>query len=289
MLAPMAGVTNAPFRALCRRFAPGLVYVNEMVLATALVHGNAKTDRMVTFGPDEHPRSLQLYGSDPVMMGRAVSSVCDTGTVDHLDLNFGCPAAKVTRKGGGGAVPARPALLRAIVRAAVRAAAPYSVPVTAKFRLGLHDGLLTHLRAGEVCEDEGVAAIALHARTVQQHYAGEGAVGSDRRAQGARHLDPGARQRRHLGGDRCRGDDADHRLRRRGRRPWLPRPAVALRRSRRRAGGPTGRRPAGTRPRRRRDDRSRSGVGRPPRRRARRAAGVSQAHVVVPDGIPRGR
>ena len=119
VLAPMAGVTNAPFRALCRRFGPGLVYVNEMVMATALVHGNAKTERMMTFDPDEHPRSLQVYGSDPVMMGRAVDRVCDRGLVDHIDLNFGCPAAKVTRKGGGAAVPAKPSLLRAIVRAAV--------------------------------------------------------------------------------------------------------------------------------------------------------------------------
>ena len=173
VLAPMAGVTNAPFRALCRRFGPGLVYVNEMVMATALVHGSAKTDRMVTFGPDEHPRSLQLYGSDPVMMGRAVDRVCAAGLVDHLDLNFGCPAAKVTRKGGGAAVPAKPRLLAAIVRAAVAAAAPHGVPVTAKFRVGLHPGLRTHLRAGEICRDEGIVAIALHARTVQQHYAGE--------------------------------------------------------------------------------------------------------------------
>lgn len=173
VLAPMAGVTNAPFRALCRRFAPGLVYVNEMVMATALVHGNAKTQRMITFGPDEQPRSLQLYGSDPEMMGRAVARVVDDGLVDHIDLNFGCPAAKVTRKGGGAAVPARPQLLAAIVRAAVRAAAPAGVPVTAKFRMGLTDDLLTHLRAGEICADEGVAWIALHARTAEQHYAGE--------------------------------------------------------------------------------------------------------------------
>ena len=173
VLAPMAGVTNAPFRALCRRFGPGLVYVNEMVMATALVHGNAKTERMVTFDPDEHPRSLQIYGSDPEMMGRAVHTVCDRGLVDHLDLNFGCPAAKVTRKGGGAAVPAKPSLLRAIVRAAVTAAAPYGVPVTAKFRIGLHDGMITHLRAGQICADEGVVAIAVHARTVQQHYAGD--------------------------------------------------------------------------------------------------------------------
>ncbi len=173
VLAPMAGVTNAPFRALCRRFGPGLVYVNEMVMATALVHGNAKTERMITFDPDERPRSLQVYGSDPEMMGRAVARVCDAGLVDHIDLNFGCPAAKVTRKGGGAAVPARPALLRAVVRAAVSAAAPYGVPVSAKFRIGLHDGLITHLRAGEICADEGVVAIAVHARTVEQHYAGD--------------------------------------------------------------------------------------------------------------------
>src|SRR5918996_2042501 len=140
VLAPMAGVTNAPFRALCRRFGPGLVYVNEMVMAAALVHRNPKTERMVTFGPAEQPRSLQLYGSDPDTMRRAVERLCGDGLVDHLDLNFGCPAAKVTRKGGGAAVPARPALLESIVRAAVVAAAPYGVPGTAKFRIGLHDG-----------------------------------------------------------------------------------------------------------------------------------------------------
>ena len=172
VLAPMAGVTNAPFRAMCRRFGPDLVYVNEMVMATALVHGNAKTQRMITFAADERPRSLQLYGSDPEMMGRAVARMCDDGLVDHIDLNFGCPAAKVMRKGGGAAVPARPRLLAAVVRAAVGAATPAGVPVTAKFRMGLRDDLLTYLTAGAVCADEGVAAIALHARTVEQHYAG---------------------------------------------------------------------------------------------------------------------
>jgi nifR3 family TIM-barrel protein len=173
VLAPMAGVTNAPFRTLCRGFGPGLVYVNEMVMATAVVHGNAKTARMMSFGPDEHPRSLQVYGSDPEMMGTAVDRLGALGLADHVDLNFGCPAAKVTRRGGGAAVPARPALLRAVVRAAVQAAAPYGIPVTAKFRIGLHDRFETHLRTGEVCADEGVVAIALHARTVEQHYAGD--------------------------------------------------------------------------------------------------------------------
>ena len=108
VLAPMAGVTNAPFRTMCRRFAPGLVYVNEMVMATPVVHANAKTDRMISFAEDEHPRSLQLYGSDPEIMGKAVAKLCDAGRVDHIDINFGCPAAKVTRRGGGAAVPARP-------------------------------------------------------------------------------------------------------------------------------------------------------------------------------------
>ena len=172
VLAPMAGVTNAPFRTMCRRFAPGLVYVNEMVMATPVVHANAKTDRMISFAPDEHPRSLQLYGSDPEIMGRAVARLCDAGRVDHIDINFGCPAAKVTRRGGGAAVPARPELLRAILRAAVSNASPYGIPVTAKFRMGLFDDWLTHIRTGEVCAEEGVAAIALHARTVQQHYSG---------------------------------------------------------------------------------------------------------------------
>lgn len=172
VLAPMAGVTNAPFRSMCREFAPGLVYVNEMVMATAVVHGNAKTERMMTFAPDEQPRSLQLYGSDPVMVGAAVRKLCDEGRIDHLDMNFGCPAAKVTRRGGGAAVPAKPNLLRAIVREAVRAAAPYGVPVTIKFRKGLFDSLLTHVQTGRIAAEEGVAAIALHARTAEQHYAG---------------------------------------------------------------------------------------------------------------------
>jgi nifR3 family TIM-barrel protein len=172
VLAPMAGVTNAPFRTMCRQFAPGLIYVNEMVMATAVVHGNAKTERMMTFGADEQPRSLQIYGSDPVMLGEAIRTLCDAGRVDHIDINFGCPAAKVTRKGGGAAVPAKPNLLRAILRSAVAAASPHDVPVTIKFRKGLFDSLLTYVQTGRIAVDEGIAAIALHARTAEQHYAG---------------------------------------------------------------------------------------------------------------------
>jgi nifR3 family TIM-barrel protein len=172
VLAPMAGVTNAPFRTLCREFAPGLVYVNEMVMATAVVHGNSKTERMMTFTPEERPRSLQIYGSDPATLGDAIRKLCDEDRVDHIDINFGCPAAKVTRKGGGAAVPAKPNLLRAILREAVGAASPHGVPVTIKFRKGLFDSLLTYIETGRIAVDEGVVAIALHARTAEQHYAG---------------------------------------------------------------------------------------------------------------------
>ncbi len=173
VLAPMAGVTNAPFRALCRRFGPGLVYVNEMVMATAVVHGTRKTDAMIRFDQDEGVRSLQLYGSDPKMLGRAVHKLADAGRVDHIDLNFGCPAQKVTRRGGGAAVPLKKNLLRAILKSAVAAAAPYGVPVTCKFRMGISPQLLTFIDTGLIAAEEGVAAIALHARTAQQHYAGD--------------------------------------------------------------------------------------------------------------------
>jgi nifR3 family TIM-barrel protein len=169
VLAPMAGVTNAPFRTLCRRAGAGL-YVSEMVLAKAVVHGNTKTARMCGFADDEHPRSIQLYGTDPAFVAEAVRRLVGEGEVDHLDLNFGCPIPKVTRNGGGSAVPLKPKLLAAIVRAAVQAAGP--VPVTMKFRIGVSDDLVTFRTAGRVGADEGCAWVALHARTAEQCYSG---------------------------------------------------------------------------------------------------------------------
>ncbi len=88
VLAPMAGVTNAPFRALCRRFGPGLLYVNEMVMSVALLHQNAKTEKMVTFADDETPRSLQIYGSDPANIGEAIRRLCDADRVDHIEAKW---------------------------------------------------------------------------------------------------------------------------------------------------------------------------------------------------------
>ena len=172
VLAPMAGVTNIPFRALCRRFGPGLVYVSEMVMAAALVHGNEKTKKMVAFGADEDFRSLQIYGSDPEFVGRAVRALCEQDAADHIDMNFGCPATKVTRKGGGAAVPVKRNLTRAIMAAAVEAAEPFGVPITCKFRIGIDDDIVTFLDTGRAAQEEGLAMVALHARTAQQHYGG---------------------------------------------------------------------------------------------------------------------
>ncbi|GAC1592419.1 MAG: tRNA dihydrouridine synthase DusB [Acidimicrobiales bacterium] len=169
VLAPMAGVTNSAFRVLCRSAGAGL-YVSEMVTARALVEGNSRTMRMVQFAADEPCRSVQLYGVDPTVMDAAVRRLVDEIGVDHIDLNFGCPAAKVTRRGGGAALPAHPVLFRSIVRAAVRAAA--TVPVTVKLRIGIDDAHPTALTAGRIAADEGVAAVLLHARTAEQLYAG---------------------------------------------------------------------------------------------------------------------
>jgi len=140
-------------------------------MAAALVYGNTRTRSMVTFAPDEPFRSLQLYGSDPRTMEAAVDILGREDLVDHIDLNFGCPATKVTRKGGGAAVPLKKNLLREIVASTVRAASRYGIPVTCKFRMGVTDDLLTYLDTGAICRDEGAVAIALHARTAEQHYA----------------------------------------------------------------------------------------------------------------------
>jgi nifR3 family TIM-barrel protein len=170
VLAPMAGVTNPPFRTLCRRYGAGL-YVSEMITARALVEGNRKTVLMASFGPEETTRSLQLYGVDPHYVGEAVRALVGEGRVDHLDMNFGCPVRKVTRKGGGAAIPLKPRLLQTIVRAAVAAAE--RVPVTLKFRLGIDAQYLTYLESGRIAQEEGCAAVGLHARTAAQLYDGQ--------------------------------------------------------------------------------------------------------------------
>jgi nifR3 family TIM-barrel protein len=171
VLAPMAGITNVAFRRLCREHGAGL-YVSEMITTRALVERNQKTMKLVTFAPDEQPRSIQLYGVDPDVVGKAVEMVVQEGLADHIDLNFGCPVPKVTRKGGGSAMPYRRRLFARIVQRAVRATAGTNVPVTVKMRIGIDADHVTFRDAGRAAEDAGIAAVALHGRTADQFYGG---------------------------------------------------------------------------------------------------------------------
>ncbi len=164
----MAGVTNRAFRRLCRQYG-GALLVSEMVNARALVEGSERSFQLAAFDDDETTRSLQLYGTDPASIGTATRIVLDRG-VDHIDLNFGCPVRKVTRHGGGAAIPARPRLLHAIVAAAVHAA--QGAPVTVKMRMGIDERRLTFLDAGRAAADAGAAWVALHSRTAEQYYSG---------------------------------------------------------------------------------------------------------------------
>ncbi len=171
VLAPMAGVTNAAFRRLCRESGAGL-YVAEMVTSRALVERSPESFRIIDFAPDERPRSVQVYGVDPATVGAAVRMLVEEDRADHVDLNFGCPVPKVTRRGGGAVLPWKRDLFSAIVQAAVAAAAPAGVPVTVKMRKGVDDDHLTYLEAGLRAQDAGVAAVALHGRTAADYYSG---------------------------------------------------------------------------------------------------------------------
>ncbi len=170
VLAPMAGITNTAFRRLCREFGAGL-YVSEMITSRALVERGEKTMRLIRHHESESPRSIQLYGVDPHTVAEAITMLVAEDRADHIDLNFGCPVPKVTRKGGGAALPWKLDLFREIVEAAV--AAGGDVPVTVKMRKGIDSNHLTYLEAGRIAQGAGVASIALHARTANEFYSGE--------------------------------------------------------------------------------------------------------------------
>ncbi len=170
VLAPMAGITNRAFRRLCRESGAGL-YVCEMITSRALIERNAETMDLIRFDSDEDPRSLQLYGTDPLVVAAAVRMIVAENLADHVDLNFGCPVPKVTRKGGGAALPWKRDLFRSVVAGAV-GAADGRVPVTVKMRMGVDEDHQTYLDAGRAAAQEGAAWVALHARTAAQMYSG---------------------------------------------------------------------------------------------------------------------
>ncbi|WP_456285209.1 tRNA dihydrouridine synthase DusB [Microbacterium sp. JZ101] len=169
VLAPMAGITNTAFRRLCREYGGGL-YVSEMITSRALVERNAATMRLIRHHESEKPRSIQLYGVDPQTIAAAARIIAEEDRADHIDLNFGCPVPKVTRKGGGSALPWKLGLFRDIVEQAVEAAG--HIPLTVKMRKGIDADHLTYLDAGRIAEDAGAAAVALHARTASEFYSG---------------------------------------------------------------------------------------------------------------------
>ncbi|SOD74697.1 nifR3 family TIM-barrel protein [Jatrophihabitans sp. GAS493] len=179
VLAPMAGITNIAFRRLAREATAtqlgersGALFVSEMITSRALVEGNEKTMRLIRFGAEEQPRSIQLYGVDPVIVGQAARRIVENDWADHIDLNFGCPVPKVTRKGGGAALPWHTDLFSDIVEATVKAA-DGAVPVTVKMRVGIDDEHITFREAGLRAQDAGAAHVALHGRTAAQFYGGQ--------------------------------------------------------------------------------------------------------------------
>jgi nifR3 family TIM-barrel protein len=171
VLAPMAGITNAAFRRLCREQGAGL-FVSEMVTARALIERREETFRLIKPGVGESPRSVQLYAVDPNVLGKAVDLLGSGDLADHIDLNFGCPVPKVTRRGGGAALPYKCKLFTAIVDAAVKSASKYGIPVTVKMRVGIDSDHHTFLESAKSAADLGVTWVALHARTAAQLYEG---------------------------------------------------------------------------------------------------------------------
>ncbi len=169
VLAPMAGITNTAFRRLCREYGAGL-YVSEMITSRALVERTPESMRLITHHESETTRSIQLYGVDPKTVAEAVTMLVAEDRADHIDLNFGCPVPKVTRKGGGAALPWKLGLFRDIVERAVAAAG--DIPLTVKMRKGIDSDHLTYLEAAKAAEGAGVASIALHARTAAEFYSG---------------------------------------------------------------------------------------------------------------------
>jgi nifR3 family TIM-barrel protein len=179
VLAPMAGITNQAFRRLCREYGAGL-YVSEMVTSRALIERSPETIRMVTPDPDEQIRSVQLYGVDPEVMSKAVEMLIREDRADHIDLNMGCPVPKVTKKGGGAALPWKQDLFKEILESAVNTSNKVTtelgvkkVPVTVKMRMGIDDDHLTYIEAGKIAAKAGVTWVALHARTAEQMYSGK--------------------------------------------------------------------------------------------------------------------
>ena len=168
ILAPMAGVSDLPFRLLCKEQGAGLVCM-EMVSAKAIYYNNKNTESLMEIHPDERPVSLQLFGSDPKIMGDMAARIEDR-PFDILDINMGCPVPKVVNNGEGSALMKKPELVREIVSSVVKAV---KKPVTVKIRRGFDEAHVNAVEIAKIIEDCGAAAVAVHGRTREQYYAGK--------------------------------------------------------------------------------------------------------------------
>lgn len=166
-LAPMAGVTDLPFRLLCKEQGCGMM-CTEMVSAKAILYNNKNTDKLLEVDPRERPVAVQLFGSDPEILSRMAARIED-GPYDFIDINMGCPVPKVVNNGEGSALMRNPKQVEAILTAMVKA---LKKPVTVKFRKGFNDREVNAVEIAKIAESCGVAAVAVHGRTREQYYSG---------------------------------------------------------------------------------------------------------------------
>ena len=167
-LAPMAGVTDLPFRLLCKEMGCGLVY-SEMVSAKGILYDNKNTTELLQVAAEERPAAIQLFGSDPKILGDMGKKI-EEYPIDIIDVNMGCPAPKIVRNGEGSALTKTPELVGQIVKALVDS---QSKPVTIKFRKGFDDAHINAVEIAKIAEANGAAAVAVHGRTREQYYSGK--------------------------------------------------------------------------------------------------------------------
>ena len=168
ILAPMAGVTDLPFRVLCREQGAGCV-VTEMVSAKAVLYNNRNTRELLQIDPDERPAAVQLFGSEPDIMAE-IAARLEEGPYDYIDVNMGCPVPKIVNNGEGSALMKNPERAKEVLTAMVRAV---KKPVTVKFRKGFNDLSVNAVEFAKMAESCGVAAVAVHGRTREQYYSGK--------------------------------------------------------------------------------------------------------------------
>ncbi len=222
-LAPQAGVSESPFRRLCRSFGADVV-VSEFVSAEGIRRNDRKTHGFLRFHDDERPIGIQIFGADPEAMAQAAALVEEVYEPDFLDINFGCPVKKVVSRNGGSGCLRDLDLVRDIIRAVKGA---ISIPTTVKIRSGWSEELRDPVQIALRCQDAGAEVLTLHARTRTQMYSGDGQLGRDRGGQGgAGH--PGDRQRRRVERRGRQAHARPHGVRRDHDRPRLARGALDL-------------------------------------------------------------